>query len=330
MRIYQLVNKYWRKVILTFIGLTITIILLIFLLSYVSIKQIFELFMNISPISLVFAFFFYFLSYIFRASRFHTLVNKRISYIEMFSIVGMHNFVNHLLPFRLGEFSLLYLLKKNHIDLPNSTSILVFVRLLDFFFVLIFFTTFLFFIPSFAFSILFYGALFTLLLILISFIFFLETYSKIFYKIIGPIISKSRYLIKISHFFKEFVYVFENLLHKKNYLNILINTLLIWICQYSSMIFLLKGVSKELSVYIILFGATFVLVSSALPIQSFMGFGTNETAWTIALLLLGKTKELAISSGFIQHITILIFVISIGLISIIINQVTSTKKNRAS
>ena len=98
-----------KKAILSII---ITVVLVWFLLSQVEVQEIVTSLKDVPPHLVLIGFFFYALSYLFRALRFRVLLQKAIGLGTLFNIVAVHTMWTNLLPFRTGELSYLYLLKK--------------------------------------------------------------------------------------------------------------------------------------------------------------------------------------------------------------------------
>ena len=63
------------------------------------------------------AFFCYLLANISRSYRFNILLDERVGISQFLPITLVHNFFNALLPFRIGELSYFYLIKKYHADI---------------------------------------------------------------------------------------------------------------------------------------------------------------------------------------------------------------------
>lgn len=69
----------------------------------------------------------------------------------------------------------------------------------------------------------------------------------------------------------------------------------------------------DLSYLSIIIGATFILLTTILPIQGIAGFGTTELIWTLVFVSLGLSKNAAIVSGFSYHILVILFFMILGI-----------------
>ncbi len=67
-----------------------------------------------------------------RALRYRKFYEYKIKLTKMFSINSYHNYLNHTIPYRLGEFGLIYFMKNEKIEVTKSLSALLFTRILDF------------------------------------------------------------------------------------------------------------------------------------------------------------------------------------------------------
>jgi uncharacterized membrane protein YbhN (UPF0104 family) len=76
------------------------------------------------------------------------------------------------------------------------------------------------------------------------------------------------------------------------------------------LIFISMGINLNL-VKVIL-GSSFAIFVNVLPIQSVAGLGSTEATWTIALVLVGLSKESAIATSFVIHGVMLSFATIMG------------------
>src|SRR3989344_3378825 len=113
------------------IAIALSAVLVWLLLRQIENKSIVSILRAVSPSLALFAFALYLLIYRSRALRFNSLLTKPISLSKMFTIMGMHNIVNLLMPPRSGELTYPYLLKKQGIAYAESLSGLIAARLFD-------------------------------------------------------------------------------------------------------------------------------------------------------------------------------------------------------
>lgn len=122
------VNWTWR-----IISLVLAAGLIIFMLSLVEWDAFLEVLLRLSPSSLLAAFLIYVLLNLWRAFRFVALLNRDdLSAWAVFPIALYHNFLVRLLPFKLGEFSYIVLMRNRmNVRVEEGVSSLFGSRLLE-------------------------------------------------------------------------------------------------------------------------------------------------------------------------------------------------------
>jgi len=93
----------------------------------------------------------------------------------------------------------------------------------------------------------------------------------------------------------------------------LFSSLLIWGFNCGMIYFLLVGMGFDLSYLSVIIGATFILLTTILPIQGIAGFGTTELIWTVVFVSLGLSTNAAILSGISYHIFLILFFMVLGI-----------------
>ena len=114
-------------------AIIITILLLALLFTQIDLADVITTLKNINPIYLIVGFILYTCSYFLRALRFHFLLNKEVSFKDLFDITCVHNMMNNLLPARTGELSYIYLLKTGQNKTTGEgLATLIIARIFDF------------------------------------------------------------------------------------------------------------------------------------------------------------------------------------------------------
>ncbi len=303
-----------------YIALFLTIILVALLLTQVSSDTIISIISHINPVYLLAGFMLYASSYFFRAWRFHILLNREVSIKDLFNIVCVHNATNNLLPARTGELSYIYLLKKiNNKTVGEGIATLVVSRIFDFialiilfFFAIVLITD----IPKIIMDALWIIAFFGIFLLIVLVI--LLTRGKKF--VIQ--IQKTAERLHCEHnpgvhFFIrkgfETIESLDRIQIKESISALMISSLLIWGVNYFVVYLLMMGMNFQLSIFIVILGGTFILLTTVLPIQGVAGFGTTETIWTLVFVPLGLSMDQAIVSGFCYHIVIILYFTILGI-----------------
>lgn len=312
-----------RKVWVIILTILITVVLLTLLFTQVQLIDVITTIENINLVFLLIGFILYTCSYIFRAWRFHILLNKEVSTKDLFNIGCVHNMMNSLLPVRTGELSYIYLLKKvNSRTTGEGIASLIVARIFDFIAItLLFFISFIFaedllteLVPVIWILLIFLlGMVFLLLMVmyakepvrLLKFILKITWLDKL---------SASNYVLKI---FEEGEKSIEKIHSKNLFIQVLLLSLIVWFLNDLIVFFLLKGMDINLPLQIVVLGATFSLLSMIIPIQGIAGFGTQEGFWVFAFAPLGLTLDKAISTGFAFHIVIILYFLILGAVGIV-------------
>jgi len=241
-------------------------------------SKLLQFFAEISISGFIFAFILYVLSYITRTFRWILVLNIK-SFFKLFKITVYNTVFNIFLPFRTGEASFFYMMKKENV--PFSQSIIPFltVRVFDAFSLLILFV----------FSLLLYKE-YTYFAVSVIFIF--PFVIHVFFKI-------TKY-IKIEKL-KSFS---ENSLNLKNVLKLYVLSIFTLLFKFTAFYFVLPE-NMKLNISQLYFASSAGDLTTVLPIHGLAGIGTYEGGFAGILLLMGIDKETAILSSVFVHIFIL-------------------------
>jgi len=301
------------------LGLTLfTFGLVAILLLQLDIEKVVKTLINVDIKLLVVGFILYFCSYYFRALRFHSLLGGNLNLTDLFHIVCVHNMANNVLPSITGEVSYIYLLNKIHNKtIGEGISTLAIARIFDIFSIsILFFLSAVFIkdLPQLIMSALWMILLFVILLVL--FLIGLLVFRGKFLELLSEKINNLKLgNNKITKFILNKAYETTdslNMINKKTTINCLLNSLLIWIFNYSMLIALVVALKIDLTIPKAILGATFMLFTTLLPIHGIGGFGTSEGLWTLVLVPLGLSVESAIIFGFSYHIIRTVYYLIIG------------------
>ncbi len=303
-----------KKHVLSFI---ISVALIVLLLSYVDFSQMITALLHVDTSFYVTAFLLYTTSYLLRALRLHMLFQTN-SLDQYFLIVAGHMLLNHIFPFRTGEISLPFFLKRvTNISYSQSISLFALLRLFDVFAVMItcFMTISL---GKVTFSVL--VAVFTIFSSLLCLVCILNL-KKILLKMSMFLthISPRKYIQQINTFAE---YISSALtLPYTVYLKLFFLSFFDRLCNYGVTIFLVIGMSFNISILPLIIANAIASLSNIIPINSFGSFGTLELGWTGALMFYGIPKDIAISSGFSFHLLCFTYTISLGLFSLLMMKI---------
>lgn len=243
--------------------------------------------------------------------RFHFFLGQKIGFTELFSITALHSFWNNILPFRSGELSYLYLIKKTG-KVPGSDNVtsLVLSRFFDFII-----APFLLLIPSFflfsrvgniSFTLqvsLTLGIAIFLIFILAGLLIFNSFFIDVFKN--AALRFRGQRLAKLFEKAAEVTNSLNHLRHFNNLVSFLFFSLLIWTSDVLFVWLALKAAGVSLGFWQAIFIDGFPAIATLLPIQAPAGAGTFEGTILSGLLLLGIKGTQAFSAGILLHLQIL-------------------------
>jgi uncharacterized protein (TIRG00374 family) len=289
--------------------IAVSVALVAYLLSQTKISEIWQVLVNFPAGYLLGGFVLFVMGHFVRAVRFKVLLGERVKVGGLFSILAVQTAASGLLPLRSGEFSLVYLLKKQDgIDYPVGTAVLVLAKTLDFLAVTaLFFISFgsLPVIPDFFRKLLPWagGLFFSMALLLLLMGRSREIYARLpeFFRE-GPL-ADNKLMKAVKQVFKGA----EVIRSRKTLLLSLAATAVLWALLYGSNFLVLWGVGLKLSLLEMVFLTTSMSLFANLPIHMPGGFGTTESFWTVLLFAMGVPKEAGIATGFASHLVTIAF-----------------------
>lgn len=291
-------------------SILVTVVLLIALLENIEWDDMSELITRISALSLFGASFSYLMLNIFRAIRFRTLLDKVDTPLRvLIPITFYHNFLVRLLPFKLGEFSYIVLLRSRlNYSMEEGVSSLFSARLLELLIIVV----------VFAGGILMSGEQFAsqrdglLLLVVIVFItsvvglYFAGTIIRILTQIFNGIMKRitSRQIAIIQSFkakMNEMAIEFDRIRNPKLFLSALFISGFTYGTSFLTNYILLVAVGVDVDLPTMISILSVGMFASAFPF-SVSGFGVVEVSWLFGLTQfagIGETEATAI--GFLLH-----------------------------
>jgi hypothetical protein len=101
---------------------------------------------------------------------------------------------------------------------------------------------------------------------------------------------------------------------RKTYISVTVTSLVSWIMVFWVFYAFLRGFGIKISFLKVVFGSTIAIIANALPISGIGNWGTLEAGWAAGFLLVGLSKEKAITTGFGVHIVAFVICAIMGLI----------------
>ena len=305
------------------ISILITVGIIVFLFTQISIKDLYTLLKNMDPFWAILGATGYFLAILLRALRFKWLIHSRdIPFSELFRISVFYHLSLMVLPSKLGELSYPYLLNKiSGMSITEGMASLIASRVYDFF---IFLMIFLFasigfqsFFKIHIFFIIFLSA-FSIGLTLLVF-FYMSNLLRFLSNLMGRISQRigtksSKPFQWIQRKIHEIAEDFYAIKARKTYFPVTLTSLVSWITIFWMFYAFLRGFGIEMSFLKVVFGSTIAVLANALPISGIGNWGTLEAGWAAGFLMVGLSKEKAIATGFGVHIVIFVVCVVMGFI----------------
>ena len=297
-----------KKSVKFIISAIISIILVYFLFTKINIKELYKVLTQVNPILLFESFLLYLILIVFRTIRFRILLKNSISFLELIPIICKHAFLKVLVPFKIGELSFVYLLKKKKHCVGKSLSSLIVARIFDFsifigVFILIIilsnkFIGIKFFSELIPYAIImFFGLIICLILVIFSPELIIKLLKKLNFNKLINLISPFKELKSKHLLTKTFI----------------VSLIIYFISIFATYLLLLStGFSLPLNIFIITI--TLSTLSGFLPINGVAGLGTVEAVIALTLSYFGYSTADSIILGFSIHILQIFFVILVGII----------------
>jgi len=296
------INTKQKKII----SLVVTLALVALLLTQIDFIQAGDIVTKIVWPYLLVAFVFYFIGVCLRAWRWQVLIpSKKISFLNSLKITLGYTFFCNLMPFRSGELSFVYFIKKReNIAVAEGLSVLLVARFFDLLAVAIsFLIGFILLNPDYIPSDKIYLSCVILGLVTIAVLFYLDRLIKTVISLMRRAgLTKFQLGAKLATKLEEVAASIKAIRSLPVYLiNLLISFL--WLASASLMIVVFfRALNIDFAWLKTVLGLIFSQLVSFLPIQGLWDFGTYETGWAIGFGLLGLGKEASIISGFMVHL----------------------------
>ncbi len=271
--------KKYIKIFELFVSIAITIGFVYLFYAVIGFDKFVKFFKELSLFNIFTAFGLYIFSYLTRTYRWKIVLSIK-DFKKLFKITAFNTVFNIFLPFRTGELSFFYMLKKENIPVSETTISFFTVRIFD---AISLFTVF-----SASYLLLKeYVLLSILIVILMPFVFYLL-------KVIVHIVN----IEKLRTFSQE-------TLHLKNLLILYALSLLTFILKFTGFYFVLPK-NLNLSFLESFFASAAGDLTTVLPIHGLAGIGTYEGGFAGVLIFIGVDKETALLASVFVHIFILL------------------------
>lgn len=311
-----------KKYLKVFLSILLSFAFITYFLNYIDINEIIHLLKGVNFKLLLVCFVIYFVFTILRSIRIKILINNKLILRQIIPILLTYNLLNLIIPFRLGELSYIFLLKRTKVvSSALAFSSLVYIRLLDIFFLFVLFCVFIPFVNNF--MVIFLpnntiGISFIIIVIFMSLI--CLYYSTNLRNLLRKLASYSfrnfsfkkliDYCISVLDIIES--YKLNNTLKVSNLL-----TFFIWILIFVFYYLLSLSIGTALSFFDFSLCVLLINLTGLLPIQGVAGFGTFEGAVILGQISFGVPLNDAISLSFSLHILYLFHLIFFGIFGLV-------------
>jgi len=111
----------------------VSLALVVYLLRQIDPAEVLRVITHVEPLYLALGFVMFIIGHLVRAYRFSILLQGRVPMKNLFSIIAVQTAAVGFMPLRSGEFSLMYLLKREHdVEYPVGAATLILSKVLDF------------------------------------------------------------------------------------------------------------------------------------------------------------------------------------------------------
>ncbi len=309
----------WKNIVKISIIAIISIFLVWFLLTRITIDDVRTVFSEVKPLYIILGFIIYIFTYIFRSIRFYYLLGKKVGLKDFYIIVCLHNMINMILPARTGELSYIYLLKKYNTPLEERIATLVIARMFDFIIIACFFLTAVLFLrnlPEIITAVFWIIAicLIALIVLLSGLLYFGDSFKIAINKLAIKLkINRFRTTNRILKIIENTIMSFKIIRSRKIIIKTIFLSTCIWLSSFLLLFAYTQAFRIELELFEIIIIVSILALLPLLPFYTVGGFGTTEVTLTIFLVAFGVAEAIAIVVSFGIHIITVIYVIILGL-----------------
>jgi uncharacterized protein (TIRG00374 family) len=296
------------------------------LLSQISLRDVTGLLSNLSYLWLAVGVGCYFVTNVCRAFRLKVLLPNQTTHLpDLVSIAIAQSMFNNILPARVGELSLVYLLNRyERVPLSSATVALILARVFDLVAVAAIFVVAALVslgdLPEKASIVIriVSVAMVLMVAVLVSAVRLGGRGLRLIQRILG-------YFELDQHPTAEFglakmlqvMQAFEAIQTPKRYLYVFIWSLFVWFGTFAWFYAFLRSTGVQVAVTSLIVGSTFAVLSKAIPFISIGGLGAHEVGWTAGFILVGLDKTTAIASGFAVNILTILSSVVLGTLGLL-------------
>ena len=308
-----------KKYLLNICKVLFTVLFLYMLLNVVDVSEIKRLLVSLDAKTIVICLVIYVFIYFVRSRRFVILLRETHKLKNMMPILFVHGCYNRVLPFRLGETAFPYLMKKwNQVDIGESTTALVIVRVLDLV------STLVIFIAAYV-SIILQCQLLALTGMILGLSILAVVMMLVCNKLIIHVYEKTGKLQK-KPLISKIISIMDGSIRTSKMLMLMMLSIINWALLFLFFYTVSNGIGFTFTPSNIILAGSFSNLSSILPISGIGNFGTMELGWSSILVMQGYSYEQAILHGFLLNTATFLCVAVLGGVGLIYLRIKATLK----
>ena len=288
----------------------VTLGLVLFLLSQISLQTLVELFTHINLAGVLIGIAVYMATSVIRAVRVAWICDRPVGdTIPLLVPTLASSFGNNVLPARAGE--PIFVWAAHHhlgLDWGTSSAIMVIMRVFDMMLVAVIFVCAAV-VTNAAASSLILQVLTVALgagVIVTGLLPWVGHYLVLLLVAIVRLTRKPQVIDFVIHEGQRASAAFVQLRTPRIYAGVVASSLMIWLLIFAWIYLLMLSLGIEVTLKQSILGSTFGILSKAIPFSSIGGWGAHEVGWTAGFMLLGFPSSLAISSGFAVNTLIIL------------------------
>ncbi|MBE7043401.1 MAG: flippase-like domain-containing protein [Ruminococcaceae bacterium] len=253
----------------------------------------------------------YCLTYPVRAFRIYYLTRNsgNHSFLQTQRICFRHQFFGRIIPFKVGDLSLVYLLKKAGVSVGEGGAVLLLIRLFDGVIIILSFLLCNLFVNM---DVIPGWILLLVLALAIGAVFFTPFLLSRYVHLLQKLPEKLYRAVEQIR-----IMLTQSVATLKNVLVIGLVSLIMWFFVYLSMHGVVLAFSQPISFPQTVVASFLASAAAFLPINGIGGFGMVETGWTLGFTLLGMDRTVALSSGVVSNTMSFLIICLFGIISYI-------------
>lgn len=231
------------------------------------------------------------------------------SFLKTQRICFRHQFYGRIIPFKVGDLSLVYLLKKAGVSVGEGGAVLLLIRLFDGVIIILSFLICNLFVRV---NLVPEWILLLILALAVAAVFLFPVLLSRCSGIIRKLPDKIRHAAEQIQ-----LMLTQSVATPQNFLVIGIVSFVMWFFVYLSMHGVVRAFSQPVSFFDTVVASFLASAAAFLPVNGIGGFGVVETGWTLGFMLLGMERSVALSSGVVSNTMSFLLICIFGMLSYI-------------